>query len=78
MFDEAGNERDVYDTVLAGILALEEKCDTLIGVTNEVWQRRWAYGASTARYIETIGRLNGALAARFDAVAELVFGIPLC
>ena len=77
MFDDLGNERDVYDAILAEILALEEKCDTLIVVTNEVGSDGGAYGASTARYIETIGRLNGALAARFDAVAELVCGIPL-
>ena len=77
MFDEAGNERDVYDTILADILALEQQCDTLIVVTNEVGSDGGNYGASTARYIETLGRLNRALASRFDAVAELVCGIPL-
>jgi adenosylcobinamide kinase/adenosylcobinamide-phosphate guanylyltransferase len=77
MFDDSGNERDVYDTILADILALEQKCDTLIVVTNEVGSDGGDYGASTARYIETLGRLNRALANRFDAVAELVCGIPL-
>ena len=77
MFDDAGNERDVYDTILADILTLEQKCDTLIVVTNEVGSDGGEYNASTARYIETIGRLNRALVARFDAVAELVCGIPL-
>jgi len=77
MFDDAGNEQDVYDTILADILALEQKCDTLIVVTNEVGSDGGEYGASTARYIETLGRLNRALANRFDAVAELVCGIPL-
>ena len=77
MFDEAGNERDVYDTILADLCALEQACDTLIVVTNEVGGDGGAYGESTARYIETLGRLNRALAARFDAVAELVCGIPL-
>lgn len=77
MFDEAGNERDVYDTILADLLALEQKCDTLIVVTNEVGGDGEAYDESTARYLQTLGRLNRALAARFDAVAELVCGIPL-
>ena len=77
MFDEAGNERDVYDTILADILALEQRCDTLIVVTNEVGSDGGGYDAGTARYIETLGRLNRTLANRFDAVAELVCGIPL-
>lgn len=77
MFDDSGNERDVYDTILADILALEQKCDTLIVVTNEVGSDGGDYDAGTARYIETLGRLNRALANRYDAVAELVCGIPL-
>jgi adenosylcobinamide kinase/adenosylcobinamide-phosphate guanylyltransferase len=77
MFDDSGNERDVYDTIRADILALEQQCDTLIVVTNEVGSDGGDYGAGTARYIETLGRLNCALANRFDAVVELVCGIPL-
>lgn len=77
MFDEAGGERDVYDQILADLSALEEKCDTLIVVTNEVGGDGGAYSESTARYLETLGRLNRALAARFDVVAELVCGIPV-
>ena len=77
MFDESGNERDVYDKILADIDALSQRCETLIVVTNEVGSDGGNYDASTARYIQTLGRLNCALAARFDAVAELVCGIPL-
>lgn len=77
MFDEAGNARDVYDKILSDIAALEEKCDTLIVVTNEVGSDGGAYSEGTARYLETLGRLNRALAARFDVVAELVCGIPV-
>ena len=77
MFDETGGERDVYDKILSDIAALEEKCDTLIVVTNEVGSDGGAYGESTARYLETLGRLNRALAARFDVVTELVCGIPV-
>ena len=77
MFDEAGNERDVYDTILADIAKLEQRCDTLIVVTNEIGSDGGGYGASTERYIETLGRLNRVLANRFDTVAELVCGIPL-
>ncbi len=77
MFDENGNERDVFDKILADIEALSKRCDTLIVVTNEVGGDGGHYPASTLRYIETLGRLNRAIAARFDCVAELVCGIPL-
>ena len=77
MFDEAGGERDVYDKILLDIGKLEQSCDTLIVVTNEVGSDGGAYDESTVRYIETLGRLNRALAKRFDCVAELVCGIPL-
>ena len=77
MFDDSGAERDVYDKILADITRLEQACDTLIVVTNEVGSDGGAYDESTARYIETLGRLNRALTARFDAAAELVCGIPL-
>jgi adenosylcobinamide kinase/adenosylcobinamide-phosphate guanylyltransferase len=77
MFDENGNERDVYDKILADVDALAQSCDTLIVVTNEVGGGAERHEAGTLRYIETLGRLNCALAASSDLVAELVCGIPL-
>ena len=77
MFDENGNERDVYDKILADVDALAQSCDTLIVVTNEVGGGAERHEAGTLRYIEMLGRLNCALAASSDLVAELVCGIPL-
>lgn len=77
MFDERGNMRNAYDTLLAGVEALSEKCGTLIVVTNEVGADGCDYDAPTRSYIDLLGRVNAALAARFDAVYELVCGIPL-
>lgn len=77
MFDERGNERDVFDKLLFDIDALSKRCDTLIVVTNEVGGDGCGYAPSTRRYIELLGRLNRALASRFDAVTELVCGIPV-
>ena len=77
MFDDLGNERDVHDTILADILALEEKCDTLIVVTNDVGSDGGGYDESTMRYVDLVGRVNRELAERFDCVCELVCGIPL-
>ena len=77
MFDDAGNERDVSDKILMDIAALEEKCDTLILVTNEVGSDGGGYTESTVRYVGVLGRINCAIAERFDRVVELVCGIPL-
>ena len=76
MFDEQGRVRDVFDKLLADVDALAKRCDTLIAVTNDVGGDGYAYDASTAAYIDLLGRLNAALAARFDCVCELVCGIP--
>lgn len=77
MFDENGNEREVYDKILAQIDALSQKCDTLIVVTNEVGAGTGEYAPETLRYIDSLGRLNRALASSFDLVVELVCGIEL-
>ncbi len=77
MFDENGVARDVFDKIMQGIQSLEAQCDTLIVVTNEVGSDGCQYDESTRQYIETLGKLNAALAARFDCVYELVSGIPI-
>ncbi|MDR0917595.1 MAG: bifunctional adenosylcobinamide kinase/adenosylcobinamide-phosphate guanylyltransferase [Oscillospiraceae bacterium] len=77
MFDELGNERDVYDKILRDIDALSAKCGDLIVVTNDVGSDDGDYDASTLRYVDLLGRLNIALAATFDEVYELVCGIAL-
>lgn len=66
-----------YEAILSGIARLEPACETLVVVTNEVFSDGLLYDAQTIRYIETLGRLNAALAERADAVYESVCGI-LC
>ena len=46
-------------------------------MTNDVGSDGVDYDASTAAYIEALGRINAALAARADTVLELVAGIPI-
>lgn len=77
MFDADGNLRDAYDDILTGVCALGEQCGTLIVVTNDVGSDGGGYGDATSRYVEALGRLNCALAGRFECVCELVCGIPL-
>ena len=77
MFDSEGNERDPYDKILREVRDLASRADNLILVTNDVGSDAEAYSESTLRYVDTLGRLNAAFAAEFDAVYELVCGIPL-
>ncbi len=77
MFDETGRVSDPVERVLAGVDAVRAQCETLIVVTNDVGSDGTDYEAGTAAYIDALGRINRALAARADAVAELVAGIPI-
>ncbi len=77
MFDEQGNIRDTYDTILDQIAALEHRCGDLIVVTNEIGSGFQHYRDATPAYIRMLGRLNCALAARFDCVGEVICGIPV-
>ncbi len=77
MFSPDGAGAGAYQAILDGVGRLEALCETLIVVTNDVGSDGGGYDASTMRYVETLGRLNAALAARFDCVAELIAGIPL-
>ncbi len=77
MFDPHGEMRDAYDDIMNGVVALAAQCDDLIVVTNDVGGDGHVYDSGTAQYIEMLGRLNRALAARFDCVCELVCGLPI-
>ncbi len=77
MFDCEGNVLDVYDKILRDIGSLERKCGTLIVVTNDVGSDGGGYDEKIMRYVDVLGRLNRALAARFECVFELVCGIPV-
>ena len=77
MFDENGCCTDPCERVFAGVEALQEQCDTLVVVTNDVGSDGGDYGEETRAYMEAIGRINAGLAARADVVCELVCGIPI-
>jgi adenosylcobinamide kinase/adenosylcobinamide-phosphate guanylyltransferase len=64
--------------ILADIISLESRCANLIVVTNDVGSGLGiSHSASTEMYLEALGQLNCQLAGRFDAVYELVCGIPI-
>lgn len=77
MFDEQGNKRSATRAVLRDVAALEGRCGHLVVVTNEVGGDGAQYDENVVEYVRTVGEVNAALAARFDAVVELCCGIPL-
>ncbi|MDR3311331.1 MAG: bifunctional adenosylcobinamide kinase/adenosylcobinamide-phosphate guanylyltransferase [Oscillospiraceae bacterium] len=77
MYDDVGNEREVFGKLYADVSRLRGACGNLVVVTNDVGSDCGGYDASTLRYVETLGRLNSALAADFDRVYELVAGIAV-
>lgn len=68
---------DPVASILRGIDALAEQCSDLLLVTNEIGCGCQEYTESTLHYLDTLGRLNRAAAARADVVLEIVAGIPV-
>lgn len=77
MFDENGNMTDPYERVMDGVAHLEEQCDLLVVITNDVGSDGICYEEGTQAYVRVLGRINAALAARADTVIEMVAGIPI-
>lgn len=61
---------------LAGIDALAAQCTHLVIVTNEIGSDGVAYDAGTHAYLEFLGALACACAARADVVYEVVASMP--
>lgn len=77
VFAPGGAGDAAVGSILAGIVKLQTCCETLVIVSNEVFSDGLPYAAETVAYLETLGRLHQALAARADAVYESVCGILL-
>ena len=59
------------------VAALQARCAALVIVSNEVGSGGARYAGDTLRYLQTLGEVNRRLAARADAVCEVVCGIPV-
>ena len=85
MSNLAANERyspkgagaDAYDAILAGVDALLEQCDDLVIVSNDVFGGGTQYEGDTLAYLKLLADINRALAAKADAVCEVVCGVPV-
>ena len=77
MFDDSGNQSDPYERVLDGVNALEQQCDLLVVITNDVGSDGICYDEGTAEYVRVLGRINAVLSSKADTVIEMVAGIPI-
>lgn len=73
LYDPAGGGEEA---VLRGVESLLARTVHLTVVTNEVFSGGADYDRETLRYLEVLARVNRILAARADAVAEVVCGLP--
>lgn len=73
--DGAGDA--AFGSILAGIAHLQDCCETLVVVTDEIFSDGLDYPPEAARYIRDLAALNRALGAQADAVYESVCGILL-
>nr|WP_297282941.1 bifunctional adenosylcobinamide kinase/adenosylcobinamide-phosphate guanylyltransferase [uncultured Agathobaculum sp.] len=77
MFAPDGAGDAAFGSILAGIAHLQDCCETLVVVTDEIFSDGLDYPPETARYIRDLAALNRALGAQADAVYESVCGILL-
>lgn len=67
----------VIQAVLSGIEELCQNAETLIVVTNNVFEDGVIYDEGTTRYLQALGRINEKMAEMADEVVEVVVGIPV-
>lgn len=75
-YSPRGAGEDAYSAVLNGVDALLQQCDDLVVVSNDVFGGGAGYAGDTPAYLKLLAEINRALAARADAVCEVVSGIP--
>ena len=77
IFAPEGAGDAAFGSILAGIDHLQDCCETLVVVTDEIFSDGVEYPPETARYIRDLAALNRALAVRAVEVYESVCGILL-
>ena len=77
LFAPEGAKDAAFGSILAGIAHLQDCCETLVIVSNEIFADGLPYAPETVGYAAQLGRLHTVLAGRADAVYESVCGILL-
>ena len=77
LYDPAGAGEAAASAILDGLGRLAAQCEHLVVVSNEVFSGGADYAGDTDRYLKALAQVNNALAARADAVVQVVCGIPV-
>ena len=75
-YSPQGAGEGAFSAILAGVESLLEQCEDLVIVSNDVFRGGIAYEGDTLAYLKLLADINRALAAKADAVCEVVCGIP--
>lgn len=76
VMDEA-KIKQLSHEIISGVTALQDSCDILIIVTNQIFEDGIRYDASTMDYIRLLGDINRQIAEWAEQVIEVVAGIPI-
>lgn len=70
-------KEEVAESILKDMERLREKAAHMVVVSNQLCEDGMVYEKATMDYIDAVGKINRALAARADRVVEMVVGIPV-
>ena len=77
MFSDEAKIKQLSHEIISGVTALQDSCDILIIVTNQIFEDGIRYDASTMAYIRLLGDVNRQIVERAEQVIEVVAGIPI-
>lgn len=73
-YSPKGAGENAYTAILKGVDALLRQCEDLVIVSNDVFGGGSQYEGDTLAYLKLLADINRALAAKADAVCEVVCG----
>lgn len=77
MFSSKGRTQDTARIIREGLFRLADQADSLIVVSNDVFEDGACYPGETEAYRQVLAEVNQALADRFSLAVELVHGVPV-
>lgn len=79
MFPEKAHktEEEVTEKIVKGIKELAKEADSLVIVSNNIFEDGKTYGQAVVEYVNAMGRMNRELARMAGCVIEVIAGLPI-
>lgn len=77
MFCEEGHQPHISEKVMKAVQHLDQVCECVVVVTNEVFSDSSTMTQELQAYVEELGTINCEIAKIADRVTEVVYGIPV-